>query len=99
MEEVPTLREISVAPISQLCMFAVLLVHAAVEMASTSYATIFILGSIKMGKSIQTCTRATIVWELTKVYCHFEVAMQKNNYLYVSSQLTHLQCFISGLYL
>jgi len=66
MAEMPTLREISVASISQLCMFAMLLVHAAVEMASTSYAAIFILGSTKMGESIQTCTRTTIIWELTK---------------------------------
>jgi hypothetical protein len=76
MEEVPTLREISVAPISHLCMFAMLLVHAAVEMASTPYATIFILGSIKMGESIQTCTQTTIIWELTKVYHKFDAAMQ-----------------------
>lgn len=93
MAEMPTLREISVASISQLCMFAMLLVHAAVEMASTSYAAIFILGSTKMGESIQTCTRTTIIWELTNA------AMQKNNYFYVSSQLTRLQCFISELYL
>jgi len=96
---VPTLREISVATISQLCMFAMLLVHAAVGMASTSYATIFLLGSIKMGESIQTCTRTTIIWELTKVYRNFDAAMQENNYLYVSPQLTRLQCFISKLYL
>ena len=66
MKEVPTLSEISVAPISQRCMFDMLLVHAVVEMASTSYATIFILGSIKMGGSIHTCTRTTIIWELNK---------------------------------
>jgi len=50
MEEVPTLREIRVAPISQICMFAMLLVHTEVEMASTSYAKIFVLGPIKMGE-------------------------------------------------
>ena len=70
MEEVPTLTETSVVPISQLCMFATLLMHAAVEMASTSYATIFILGSIKMGESIETCTRTTIIWELKKCTVH-----------------------------
>jgi len=76
-----------------------LLVHAAFETASTSYATILILGSIKMGESIQACTRTTVIWKLTKLYCKFDAAMQENNYLHVSPQLTHLLCFISELYL
>jgi hypothetical protein len=54
--------------------------HAAFEMASTSYATIFILGSIKMGESFPACTLTTIIWKLTKLYCKFDAAMQENNY-------------------
>jgi hypothetical protein len=68
MEEEPTLSEISVTPISQLFMFAMLLLRAVVEMASISDATILILDSIKIGESIQICTRTTDIWKLTKVY-------------------------------